>query len=198
MARPARLPLHHGLLALVLGLLCIAEPTGGKTLAAELGDFFGTYVGNAQELGDADALSRDMDIVIKPFHEEGFQIHWITVTKVDGRRDVPGVERTVQSVFFEPTEGQNRFVEVEADNPFREHETKVPMSGHAVRWASLGDDTLDVYSFVVLEDGRYEFQIYNRVLTDIGLDIVFRRFDDGELVRQIKGSTVRVEEPEEP
>jgi hypothetical protein len=197
MARPPRLPLQHGLLALVLGLLAMAEPTG-KALAGELSDFFGTYVGNAQELGDADASSRDMDIVIKPFHEEGFQIHWITVTKVDGRRDVPGVERTVQSVFFEPTEGQNRFVEVEADNPFREREAKVPMSGHAVRWASLGDDTLDVYSFVVLEDGRYEFQIYNRVLTDIGLDIVFRRFDDGELVRQIKGSTVRVEEPEEP
>ncbi|MGH6916253.1 MAG: hypothetical protein ACREJ0_00950, partial [Geminicoccaceae bacterium] len=132
-------------------------------------------------------------IVIEPFHDNGFQINWITVTKVDGRRDVPGVGRTVQSVFFEPAEGQNFFVEVEADNPFREREEKVPMSGHAVRWASLGDGALRIYSFVVLEDGRYEFQIYNRVLTDIGLDIVFRRFDDGELVRQIKGSTVRVQ-----
>jgi hypothetical protein len=45
----------------------------------------------------------------------------------------------------------------------------------------------------VLEDGRYEFQIYNRVLTDVGLDIMFRRFEDGELVRQIKGRTVRVQ-----
>jgi hypothetical protein len=192
MARLARFALGYGLPA-VLGLLAMAGLTSGKALAAELSDFFGTYVGNAQELGDASALSRDMDIVIKPFHDEGFQIHWITVTKVDGRRDVPGVERTVQSAFFEPAQGRNLFVEVEADNPFREREAKVPMSGHAVRWASLGDGTLDVYSFVVLEDGRYEFQIYNRVLTKIGLDIVFRRFDDGELVRQIKGSTVRVE-----
>jgi hypothetical protein len=184
-------------LAVALGLLAVAGPTG-KARAAELSDFFGTYVGNAQELGDADAAARDMDIVIRPFHDEGFQINWITVTKVDGRRDVPGVERTVQSVFFQPAEHGNFFVEVEADNPFREHETKVPMSGHAVRWASLDDDTLRVYSFVVLEDGRYELQIYNRALTDIGLDIVFQRFDDGELVRQVKGSTVRVEEPEEP
>ena len=39
---------------------------------------------------------------------------------------------------------------------------------------------------------RYELQIYDRVLTDIGIDIVFQRIVDGELVRQIKGSTVRV------
>jgi hypothetical protein len=186
-----RLTLHG--LALAVGLVAMAGPTGGEALAAELSDFFGTYVGNAQELGDADAAARDMDIVIQPFHDDGFQINWITVTKVDGRRDVPGVERTVQSVLFEPAEDGNFFVEVEADNPFREHETKLPMSGHAVRWASLDDDNLRVYSFVVLEDGRYELQIYNRALTDIGLDIVFQRFDDGELVRQVKGSTVRVE-----
>jgi hypothetical protein len=189
MSRATRL-LVHGRLA--LGLLAIAVAPGGKAAAAELADFFGTYVGNAQELTDTEPMARDMDIVIEPFHDAGFQIHWITVTKVDGRRDVPGVERTVQSVFFEPAEDRSLFVEVEADNPFREHEDKLPMRGHPIRWASLGDDTLHIYSFVVLDDGRYEFQIYNRVLTKIGLDIVFRRLDDGEVVRQIKGSTVRV------
>jgi hypothetical protein len=192
MAHLARFALAHGLPAL-LGVLAMAGLTCGKALSAELSDFFGTYVGNAHETGDSEPMARDMDIEIRPFHDEGFQIHWITVTKVDGRRDVPGVERTVQSVFFEPAEGRDLFVEVEADNPFREHEAKVPMRGHPVRWASVGDDRLDVYSFVVLEDGRYEFQIYNRVLTDVGLDIMFRRFEDGELVRQIKGHTVRVE-----
>jgi hypothetical protein len=192
MARLARFALGHGLPAL-LGVLAMAGLTYGKALSAELSDFFGTYVGNAHETGDSEPMARDMDIEIRPFHDEGFQIHWITVTKVDGRRDVPGVERTVQSVFFEPADGRDLFVEVEADNPFREHEAKVPMRGHPVRWASVSDTTLDVYSFVVLEDGRYEFQIYNRVLTDVGLDIMFRRFEDGELVRQIKGHTVRVE-----
>ena len=137
MARPGQFFVRDGLLALGLGLLAMTGPTGGKAFAAELSDFFGTFVGHAQELGDSDASSRDMDIVIEPFHDNGFQINWITVTKVDGRRDVPGVGRTVQSVFFEPAEDQNFFVEVEADNPFREREEKVPMSGHAVRWASL-------------------------------------------------------------
>jgi hypothetical protein len=192
MARLARFALARSLPAL-LALLAMAGLTCGKALSAELSDFFGTYVGNAHETGDSEPMARDMDIEIWPFHDEGFQIHWITVTKVDGRRDVPGVERTVQSVFFEPADGRDLFVEVEADNPFREHEAKVPMRGHPVRWASVSDTTLDVYSFVVLEDGRYEFQIYNRVLTDVGLDIMFRRFEDGELVRQIKGHTVRME-----
>jgi hypothetical protein len=67
------------------------------------------------------------------------------------------------------------------------------MRGHAVRWAGIDGDALHVYSFVVLEDGRYEFQLYDRILTDIGLAIEFRRFDDGALVRQIHGGTVRVE-----
>jgi hypothetical protein len=177
---------------LALGLLMIAGAPG-PAAAAELADFFGTYVGNAHETGDSEPMARDMDIVIEPFHDEGFQINWITVTKVDGRRDVPGVERTVQSVFFEPAEDRSLFVEVEADNPFREREAKVPMRGHPVRWASIDGDTLHVYSFVVLEDGRYELQVYDRVLTDTGLEIVFRRFDDGELARQIKGNTVRVD-----
>jgi hypothetical protein len=186
--------LQVGLGAITLGLLAIAGLTSSNALAADLSDFFGTYVGNAEVEpmhGDA-ASSRDMDIVIEPFHDEGFQIHWITVTKVGGRRDVPGVERDVQGAHFEPSDDQQFYVEVEADNPFREREKMTPMSGKAVRWASIDDDTLHVYSFAVLEDGRYELQVYDRVLTDIGMDIVFRRFDDGELVRQIKGSTVRV------
>src|SRR5919106_6162030 len=164
----ARVPLHA---LLALGLLALAS-MAGKAVAAELADFFGTYVGNAQELTDSEPMARDMDIVIEPYEDEGFQIHWITVTKVNGRRDVPGVDRTLQSVFFEPAEDRGFFVEVEADNPFREREAKTPMSGHAVRWASIEDDMLNVYSFVVLEDGRYELQIYNRALTDVGLDIM--------------------------
>jgi hypothetical protein len=179
---------------LVLGLLAIGFPPA-TTQAADLSDFFGTYVGHAdvEDLETGQLSDRDIDIVIEPFHDDGFQINWITVIKVDGRRDVPGVRRTVQSVLFEPAESQNFYVEVAADNPFREREEMEPMRGNAVRWASLDDDTLHVHSFVVLEDGRYELQIYDRILSDIGLDIEFRRFDDGALVRQIHGKTVRVE-----
>ena len=179
--------------ASLFGLLALVVTTVSAPLAAAtLKDFFGTYVGHATvKDADGDTSSRDMDIVIEPFHDDGFQIHWITVIKVDGRRDVPGVRRILQSAFFEPADGRNLYVEVGDDNPFREREQMQPMSGHAVRWAKLDGDRLHVYSFVVLEDGKYELQIYDRVLTEIGLDIVFQRFDDGQLVREIDGSTVR-------
>jgi hypothetical protein len=60
-----------------------------------------------------------------------------------------------------------------------------------VRWASLDEKALHVYSFVVLEDGRYELQVYDRRLTDIGLDIRFQRIVDDEVVREIRGTTAR-------
>jgi len=185
--------MRRGLAA--LGLLTIIGFLAGDARAAALEEFFGTYVGHAyvEDLASGTTSSRDMDIVIEPFADDGFRIYWITVVKVDDRRDLPGVRRMVQSAAFEPNDDGSFFVEVAEANPFREREEMEPMRGHAVRWANIDDQTLHVYSFVVLEDGRYELQVYDRILTDIGLDIVFRRFDDGELVRQIDGRTVRAE-----
>ena len=36
-----------------------------------------------------------------------------------------------------------------------------------------------------------ELQVYDRTLTDIGLDIKFQRIVDGEVMRQITGTTAR-------
>lgn len=186
--------------ALMLALATVvAAPAGAG--AASLEPFFGTYVGVAevQDLRDGgDVRQRDMDIVIEPYKRGGFKIHWVNVSLVDGKRAVPGVERRVQTVLFEPAEDRSFFVEVEETNPFRERGQTRPMRGDPVRWASLDDQGLHVYSFVVLEDGRYELQVYDRALTDIGIDIRFQRIVDGELVREITGTTARANlEPEE-
>ena len=176
---------------------CLAVPAS----AASLEPFIGTYVGVAevQDLRDGgDVRWRDMDIVIEPYKQGGFKIHWVNVSLVDGKRAVPGVERRVQTVLFEPAADRDFFVEVAEANPFRERGETRPMRGDPVRWASLDEEGLHVYSFVVLEDGRYELQIYDRTLTDIGLDIRFQRIVDGELVREITGTTARANlEPEE-
>jgi hypothetical protein len=180
-------------------MLTLGAPAGAG--AASLEPFFGTYVGVAEVKDFRDGgevRQRDMDIVIQPYKRGGFTIHWINVTLVDGQRAVPGVERRVQTVLFEPAEDRDFFVEVEEANPFRERGETRPMRGDPVRWASLDDEGLHVYSFIVLEDGRYELQVYDRALTDIGLDIRFQRIVDGELVREITGTTVRANlQPEE-
>ena len=180
-------------------MLALAARTA--TAAVSLEPFFGTYVGVAevQDVRDGgDVRQRDMDIVIEPYKQGGFRIHWVNVSLVDGKRAAPGVERRVQTVLFEPAQDRSFFVEVAETSPFRERGETEPMRGDPVRWASLDEQGLHVYSFMVLEDGRYELQVYDRTLTDIGIDIRFQRIVDGALVREITGTTARANlEPEE-
>jgi hypothetical protein len=177
-------------LALALALVWAESASG-----ASLEPFFGSYVGVAEveNLEGGEIRRRDMDIVIEPHKQGGFRIQWVNVTLVDGQRAVPGVERRVQTVLFEPAEEHDFFVEAQEGNPFRERDETRPMRGDPVRWASLDDQGLHVYSFVVLEDGRYELQIYDRRLTDIGIDIRFQRIIDGAVVRRITGTTARAD-----
>lgn len=182
----------HAAAASLIALAALLTASAGAG-AASLEPFFGTYVGIAEvkDFAGGDVRERDMDIVIEPYKRGGFKINWINVSLVDGKRAVPGVERRVQTVLFEPAKDAGFFVEVAEVNPFRERGETRPLHGDPVRWASLDDQGLHVYSFVVLEDGRYELQVYDRTLTDIGLDIKFQRIVDSALVREITGTTVR-------
>ena len=131
----------------VLIALALAAPAGAR--AASLEPFFGAYVGVAEvkDVVKGDVRQRDMDILIEPYKQGGFKIQWVNVSLVDGKRAVPGVERRVQTVLFEPAEDRDFFVEVAENNPFREREETRPMRGDPVRWASLDDQGLHVYSF---------------------------------------------------
>jgi hypothetical protein len=179
------------LAALLLATALLLLPASLR--AAELADFFGVYVGTAEaeDLPDGPTELRDMDVIIQGFKEGGFRIDWVNVSLVDGRRDVPGVKRRAIGVLFEPSSDQDFFVEVQENNPFRVREETQPMQGDPVRWARIDGDTLQVCSFVVLDDGRYELQVYDRILTEDGMDIVFERIIDGEVVRRVVGHTVR-------
>jgi hypothetical protein len=179
-----------------IALALVTWTIGPASAASEaLERFFGTYVGVAEVENKAtgETRARDMDIVIGPHGEDGFRIHWINVSLVDGRRDLPGVERRVQTAHFEPGGHGQFYVEVSEQSLFQEREQMRPMQGDPVRWAAIADGTLHVYSFVVLPDGRYELQIYDRILTDKGIDIKFQRIVDGEVLREIIGQTVRAD-----
>jgi hypothetical protein len=178
------------LAALVTGAWIIIP---ASVVAETLERFFGTYVGVAEVENKVtgETRARDMDIVIEPHGEDGFRIHWVNVTLIDGRRDLPGVERRVQTVLFEPAGDGQFYLEKQEGTLFQEREQMRPMQGDPVRWAAVADGTLHVYSFIVLPDGRYELQIYDRILTDQGIDIKFQRIVDGEIMREITGQTVR-------
>jgi hypothetical protein len=198
--RPATRGWRRAAITAFVLALTLAIPGAGTALANPLAPFFGSYVGVAEveDLATGTTKQRHMDIVIEPYKGGGFKLQWINVTLVDGRRDVPGVERQVQTVIFEPAAHRGFYVEAQESNPFRERAVTQPMHGDPVRWASVADGRLHVNSFVVLEDGTYELQTYDRTLTEAGMDIRFERILDGEVVRRITGTTARarLEAPE--
>jgi hypothetical protein len=163
--------------------------------AEDVRQFYGTFVGSAQvtDLKTGKISQRDVDIVIQPYHKDGFMITWVSVTLVDGRRDVPGVMRHVQTGLFKPVKGREMYIEVQPEDPFAEREEILPIRGDPVRWASVDGSKLHVYSFAVLEDGTYELQISDRILTEEGLNFEFERIIDGEVVRRVTGATARAQ-----
>lgn len=175
-------------------LLTLAAPAA-RAVEAELSPFLGTYVGTAQVYDDSGAVEgeRDMTIQIEEGPKNGFQITWINVSLVDGRRDVPGVERRVASATFVPGERDGVYIEEMRGSLFERRHLADPLEGEPIRWARVDGDRLGVFSFGILEDGRYGLQSYERILTDVGLDIEFRAVLDGTVVRTVTGHTVRVD-----
>ena len=172
-------------------ILCI--PLTNPIQAASLNDYVGSFVGEAV-VSDTKTNSqsvRDIDIVISLLDEGGIKINWVNVDLVDGRRDLPGVKRRHGELAFSKAENANYFVELSAYNPFEESDELTPMEGDPVRWAALDEEGLRVYSFVVLEDGRFELQTYIRSLEGDTLDLHFERIVDGKIRRTITGRAQR-------
>jgi len=162
-------------------------------MADDLSRFFGSFVGRAsvEDLKTGTEQLRDIDIVVSSHSKAGLKIDWVTVGLVDGRRDLPGVKRWSQTAIFEPADDKNFMIEVGEGSLFKERSDMEVIKGDPVRWTRIEGDILHACSFVVLEDGSYELQVYQRILTDIGMDILFERIVDGEVVRRVSGSTVR-------
>ncbi len=181
-------------LGLVLAAL-IAFMHPAPAIADEIEPFLGTYVGTAQVLGSNGEVAeeRDMDITISEERGGGFSITWINVTRVDGRRDVPGVRRRVDEVMMEPGERDGVFLEKTQRSLFERRRDVDVLDGDAMRWARIEGNSLGLFSLVVMEDGGYELQSYERILTEDGLAIEFSRVKNGVVTRRIVGRTIRVD-----
>lgn len=180
--------------ALVAFALILAAG-GGATAPLNRPDLFGTFVGRAEEIelpGNRREV-RDIDIIIRPNQPEGLKINWTNVTLVDGRRDVPGVKRRSDEVILIPAPDRSFYLAGAGYDPFHKRSQPDPVAGDPLRWAVLDGDTLNVYSFIILEDGRYELQTYTRRTTPEGLALAFERRVDGALIRQMTGRAVRAE-----
>ena len=59
------------------------------------------------------------------------------------------------------------------------------MQGDPYVWARIVGDTLTIYALVVLEEGGYQMQVYDRTLSEAGLELEFSRIRNGERLRNI-------------
>ena len=183
------------LTALVFLLVVGVGPAGAQT-GAVLDDFFGSYVGGGlAERDDGSTEERDMDVSIKSYKNNGFTLSWITVVRdEEGGRTGPGVKRrSVEEDFVPSPDMPGIFVSAPEGGLFSHAELANPLSGDPFRWASLRDNTLAVYSAGINEDGGTELQIYERTLTEEGLDVSFVRLADEHVKVRVDGSLIRAE-----
>jgi hypothetical protein len=166
-----------------------AQPPGTEQL-------IGTFVGQAEDNPAIGTKHEQRDIVMEilPHDDHGLRLRWHNVTLFDGRRDVPGVKFRRDEVLLVPTPGRSFFLAGLGYDPFALKKEPDAVKGDPIRWGAVTGDALDVFSFVILEDGSYELQVSRRGPERDGVLLEFERIVDGEVVRQMTGHAVRAVE----
>jgi len=168
---------------------------GGAHADEAVEKFFGNYVGtgSAVILGSDRRETRDLDVTVERFKNEGFTLKWITVIRDEnGDRTTTDVKRREVEENFIPVEDkENVFVLSPEGGLFQKSELPNPLRGDAVRWAAIEDNSMTVYSLAINEHGRSELQVYRRSLTDKGMAISFMRLQDEDVKVRMSGDLVR-------
>ncbi|MEM7446466.1 MAG: hypothetical protein AAF414_24315, partial [Pseudomonadota bacterium] len=151
--------------------------------------FFGTFVGSAEVRDGEGNLQEERDLIIEIGSGDrgAITIRWSNVTLVDGRRDLPGVEWRLEQLSMVARSGDGLFTEDTRGSLFSGRRNIEFMGGDALRWGRIEGDSLDIYAMGIVEDGGFVLQSYSRRLTEIGIEIEFRAYRDGDLVRSILG-----------
>jgi hypothetical protein len=181
----SRKRLFNGLM--FVGLLCLSFMTVSKANAASIDPFVGAYHGTTIEHAENELQARDLDVVIKKT-DRGFVVDWSTVIhKTDGR------EKTVSlDVEFYATERADIYGSAMRSGLFGKRIPNDPLKGEPFFWARIVDKTLTIHALYINDEGGYEMQVYKRTLDEDGnLDLVFRRFRDGEQIRDVTGKLTR-------
>jgi len=162
-------------------VFCVVSLAAVAAHAVEVSDFVGAYSGSVEtEALDGSAEQRDLSVTISQ-DDDGFSVEWSTITF----RANKSSKRADYKVDFIPAERDGLYSAAMKRNVFG-HATQLdPMKGEPFVWARIEGQTLTVYSLFVDETGGYEMQQFDRTLADGGLDLHFKRFRNGETLREI-------------
>ena len=164
----------------------------GSAAAETIEDFFGVYVGVTDVMESGSAIEeRDVDLEIAEYQSDGFVLRLIVVTKVDGRRDVPGVERRYRELQFRRDDDE--WVIDTRRSLFTERRRMELDEGDEVLQARIEGNVLHIASEFMLQSDEMLIQAFDFTLTEDGLSTHFTREVDGDVVRRTTGTLIRVD-----
>lgn len=181
----------RALAAILTGLLLLVFPARADGQDLTIKDFYGAYVGDAMIEGTMQF--RDIIVNIEPIRN-GFSIYTSTVIRTGPKRATSDVKWRAETQSFAQTDVPHVYEPMIRKSMFSKKRDPNLMAGDTLAWASIRGHTLGVYAMNVLEDGHYELRVFERTLTDLGLDMSFIRYNDGVPVRELKGSLARTKE----
>lgn len=158
---------------------------GGGTAEAQnkpIEAFYGRYIGSSTKADTSEITDRDMDVVIKKGKGgKSFIIDWTTITRGGDNK----LKRKRQEIEFQHTARKDVFEAGMRTDKFGGRIPMDPMKGEPYVWARIHKDTLTVFALLITDEGSFEVQVYERTLTDKGLQLEFSRFRDGLQRRHI-------------
>lgn len=180
----------HSLAIIGLVVLAVVAARAAEAPPPEVGieAFFGSYEGRGSGSAANQPIARDLSVSIGPAGDKGFVVSWSTAVRgVGGEPE----KRKAYTISFQPTQRPGVYSSAMRANVFGEKVPMDPFTGDPFVWARLSGKTLSVYALIILSDGDYDLQIYDRTLTPTGLDLVFSRWTDRQQVGGVTAKLVR-------
>lgn len=175
-------------LAVLAAFVAVARVQAAEAPAVGIEAFFGSYEGRGSGSAENHATLRDLSVSIGPAADRGFVVSWSTAVRGQGGE---AEKRKAYTITFQPTQRPGVYSSAMRPNVFGEKVPMDPFKGDPFVWARLSGKTLSVYALIILDDGGYDLQIYDRTLTPSGLDLVFSRWVDRQQVGGLSAKLVR-------
>lgn len=154
----------------------------------ELEKFFGSYEGKTISDASKGLSTRDLNIEIKPYKDEGFTVSWTTVLK-----KADGTDKTKSyKISFVDTPREGIFGSAMRRNSFGHAVPLNPLKGEPYVWASIVGEVMVMHALHIGQDGGYEIQQHTRTLTKDGLSTKFERVRNGKMLNVITGELKKV------
>lgn len=170
--------------ALVAMAFAIAGPAAAQT-DQPISAFVGTWQGSGVAEND-DSLyfamtQRDLDVIITG-DDSRFSVEWTTIIRSGGSPADPDIRRRTATLSFTPSE---------RPGIWRADTSADPLSGGVMSWAQVTGNTLGIFQMTMTDDG-FALLVYNRTLSDLGMELEFHRLRNGTEVRTVRGRLIKV------